>query len=169
MKSIIKTTALLLFLFVSSSIALQAQAVKIGYLNVPELLASLETWKTTQTQLETHKKMLEDKIVNMQKTLEAEYTTFQKSVDNYTRKQAEEKQQYFVNKDNELKQAAQKAQQELEQKTIDLTKPIQEKLKAAVQTVAKEGGFNYILDSSVGDLLFLDPTLDVTAKIKAKM
>jgi outer membrane protein len=169
MKTIIKITALFCFFIAATTLNLQAQSSKIGHANIPELLASFEPWKAAQAQLETYKKTLEDKISSQQKALEAEYAQVQNNVANFTPKQLEEKQQYFVKKDSELKQAAQKAQQELEQKTLEATKPIQEKLKAAVNAVAKEGGFNYIVDSSAGDLLFLDPSLELTAKIKAKM
>lgn len=168
MKFLFKNMLLSLCLLSVLSIAVQAQT-KIAHINIPELLASLESWKSAQSQLETHKKMLEDNVSAQQKALETEYNTFQKTIDDFTKRQIEDKQKYFVAKDKELKQSAQKAQQELEQKTIDLTKPIQEKLKAAINAVAQEGNFNYIVDSSAGDLLFLDPAMDVLAKVKAKM
>ena len=166
-KSVFNLICLLCCLLSATTLSAQQTTSK----DVPQLLASIESWKTAQTQLETHKKMLEDKIMAQQKTLETEYTTFQQKAERgeATQKEISDKQNYFIAKDNELKQAAQKAQQELAQKTNDLTNPIQEKLKNAIKAVATEGNFQYIVDSSAGDLLFLDPALDVTAQLKAKM
>lgn len=172
MQSIVKMACLLVCLCAAASGSYAQQAPsKIGHINIPQLLASLESWKSAQSQIETHKKMLEDKIGAQQKALEAEYIAFEQKAQRgeATQKEITEKQNYFVAKDNELKQSAQKAQQELEEKTITLTSPIQEKLKAALKTVAAQGNFNYILDSSMGDLLFLDPALDVMAAVKASM
>ncbi|MCC7222835.1 MAG: OmpH family outer membrane protein, partial [Chitinophagales bacterium] len=51
----------------------------------------------------------------------------------------------------------------------ELLNPIREKVRVAIQTVAKEGGFSYIIDTSAGNVLFSDPLLDVTALVKSKL
>ena len=48
-------------------------------------------------------------------------------------------------------------------------KPILEKVNEAIQAVAAEGGFQYILDTQAGVILYADESSDVTALVKAKI
>lgn len=171
MKTLIKSLVLAVFLLSGTSIFAQTATLKIGHLNSGDLLSSLESWKAAQTQLETHAKMLQDKLVAQQKTLDDEAMLFQKKVDagNATQKEVTEKQQYFQAKYQELDTARKNAQAELGNKETELAKPILDKVKTAIQDVAKEGGFQYIFDNSVGATIFADPTMDVTALVRAKI
>jgi outer membrane protein len=54
-------------------------------------------------------------------------------------------------------------------KYTELSKPIQEKAKKAIDAVAKEGGYKYILDTSSGVVLFHEPSDDVLMLVKKKL
>ncbi len=170
MKTLIKSLLLTACLFVGVGAFAQAP-LKIGHLNSGDLLASLESWKAAQTQLETHAKMLQDKLVAQQKGLDDEAMLFQKKVDsgNATQKEVADKQQYFQTKYQELETARKNAQVELGNKESELAKPILDKVKTAIQEVAKEGGYQYIFDNSAGATVYVDPTMDVSALVKAKI
>ncbi|MGB0177823.1 MAG: OmpH family outer membrane protein, partial [Owenweeksia sp.] len=67
---------------------------------------------------------------------------------------------------------SQKAQEDLQQKQVELLTPIIEKATKAVQDVAKENGFTYILDSSPSKAVVIfaaDNSEDVMPKVKAKL
>jgi outer membrane protein len=62
-----------------------------------------------------------------------------------------------------------KAAQDLQAKESELTAPIIERAKKAVQDVAKENSYTYIFNSSEGLLLYAEPMDDVTALVKSKL
>ena len=65
----------------------------------------------------------------------------------------------------------QSAQQELQRKQMDLMLPIIEKAQNAVNKVAEENGFAYILDASPSKaiVIYLDGGEDVMALVKAEL
>ena len=48
-------------------------------------------------------------------------------------------------------------------------KPIMDKITAAIEEVAKENGYTYIFDGSVGFVLYADETTDVSDLVKGKL
>jgi outer membrane protein len=61
------------------------------------------------------------------------------------------------------------ATQDLQQKEVELTSPIIEKARNAVEAVAKENGYSYIFNSTEGLLLYAQPSDDVMDMVKAKL
>ncbi len=158
-------------LFVAFFAAVQLNAQKVGHLNTADLLTTLEPWKAAQNQLQTHAQMLRTKLETQQKAFEEELKKAQEqeAAGLLTPKQIEEKQKEFQTKGEMLAQEQQKMEAELNKKSEDLLNPIRDKVKTAIQNVAKEGGYSYIMDTSAGNVLFSDPLLDITALVKAKM
>ena len=58
---------------------------------------------------------------------------------------------------------------ELGQKEMDLYKPIMEKAQAAIKKVAKEKGFNYVLDSTTGSGVLVADGTDLLADVKKSL
>ncbi|MCY1500545.1 Outer membrane protein (OmpH-like) [compost metagenome] len=58
------------------------------------------------------------------------------------------------------------AQKELQQKEQDLFKPIQDKIKAAIQKVGKAKGYQYVLDSN---MVLLADGPNITADVKKEL
>ena len=70
---------------------------------------------------------------------------------------------------NRIQQFQQTAQKELGQKEMDLYKPIMEKAQKAIQKVAKEKGFNYVLDATTGSGLLVADGTDLLADVKKSL
>jgi outer membrane protein len=68
-----------------------------------------------------------------------------------------------------IQQFQQTAQKELGQKEMDLYKPIMEKAQKAIQKVAKEKGFNYVLDATTGSGLLVADGTDLLADVKKSL
>jgi outer membrane protein len=52
---------------------------------------------------------------------------------------------------------------------MDLIKPIMEKAQAAIKKVAKEKGFNYVLDSTIGNGVLVADGTDILADVKKSL
>jgi outer membrane protein len=57
----------------------------------------------------------------------------------------------------------------LEQDEQDLINPIIEKAKKAIEQVAKENGYTYIFDTSVGAVLYWEESDNVLSLVKKKL
>ena len=68
-----------------------------------------------------------------------------------------------------IQQFQQTAQKELGQKEMDLYKPIMEKAQNAIKKVAKEKGFNYVLDATTGSGLLVADGVDILADVKKSL
>ena len=83
---------------------------------------------------------------------------------------AQKELETFATKKREaLEQQQQLAQQEVLKKEQDLTDPIRKKVTDAIAAVAKEKGYNYVIDTSLGVTLFENPNDDITPFVKDKL
>ncbi len=170
MKNIIKSIAVALMLMMVAQVGVQAQA-KVGHINSAELLNSMAEYKAAEKSLETYgnqlKRELEQKITNFQ----TEYDNVQKQAAEgvLTPKQISEKEQYFQQKQVEIQQFEVDAGQKVNKKRETLLEPILQKAEAAIDKVAAENGYTYILDTSTGVVLFANDEDDITAKVKAAL
>ena len=63
----------------------------------------------------------------------------------------------------------QQAQMDYQKKSAELTAPIVEKAKKAIEAVAKENGYKYVLDTSSGTVLFSEQSEDILIAVKKKL
>jgi outer membrane protein len=68
-----------------------------------------------------------------------------------------------------IQQFQQTAGKDLQQKELDLYKPILEKAQAAIQKVAKAKGFQYVLDSTTGSGVLVADGTDLLADVKKEL
>jgi outer membrane protein len=68
-----------------------------------------------------------------------------------------------------IQQYQQTAQQDIQKKQADLLKPLIDKAKAAIQKIAKEQGFDYVIDSTEGGSLILADGKDLMADVKVEL
>jgi outer membrane protein len=61
------------------------------------------------------------------------------------------------------------ANEDIQNKKQELLKPLVDKINAAIEEVAKEGGYTYVFDSSVGVLLYAKDSEDLSDKVKVKL
>src|SRR5690606_5221270 len=68
-----------------------------------------------------------------------------------------------------IKQVQQVAQEDLGKKQQELLTPIQTKVITAINAVAKEKGYAYILDISAGNVIYFDGGEDVSMDVRTKL
>jgi outer membrane protein len=61
------------------------------------------------------------------------------------------------------------ASKSLQDKQIELQKPLTEKALAAIQKVARAKGFQYVLDSTLGSGVLLADGMDLLADVKKEL
>lgn len=157
-------------LFALASVA-ALNAQKIAHLNMDSLLSMMPETKSAAAVAETISNSLNQEMIAMQTEFEAKYK-------DYIEKEATMSDLLKKTKQDDLRQLEQRtadfrsqAQQEYQMKTAELTRPIMEKARKAVATVAKEGGYKYVLDTSpqTTSVLYSDPADDILMTVKKKL
>ena len=70
---------------------------------------------------------------------------------------------------NRMQKFSTDAQQKMEAKQAELVKPLFDKVKTAVETVAKEKGYAYVLDATSQILVVSPAGDDITPAVKLKL
>lgn len=140
----------------------KAEEVKIGYVDVQKALQETSAGKKAKKELETEfnaKKTdfqkKEADLKKMNEDLEKKKVALSDDVRN---KKTQELQQEMVKFQREVGES----QMSLQKKERELTAPILEKLQAAIEKVAKSGGYAMVLEKSEQSVVWAKKDLDLT-------
>lgn len=127
-----------------------AQALKIGYTNVDYILQNLPAAKDIQTKLATEKaqydKIYGEKVAEFQKA----YEDYQKNSASMSAVIRADKEKSLNNKQGEIQEFQQNSEVALGRKQQELLAPVMDKIQKAIDDVAKEAGYTYVLNSDAG-------------------
>lgn len=160
-----------LFLLVMLCAPMTLMAQKFGHLDSQALIQSLPEAIKVQSELEAQGKIYENALKEMQDELQKKADDYdkQKSTMNDTKKAETENQlQEMYTK---IQQTAQDNQQAFNKMQQEKLGPILQKVRNAIETVAKNGGYVYVMEKSAGQPLYVNETLskDITAEVKAQL
>lgn len=135
-------------LFFGATTLMTAQS-KIAHINKQELVKAMPEYKTAQAEIEKMGKTYETTIQESIKELENKLKQYDAEASSQTQEENTRRMQEVEGMKQSLGQFQQQAQRDLQEKELNLLKPIVEKADTAIQTVAKEQGFQYVLDSAM--------------------
>lgn len=152
------------------SITMFAQkAPKIGHINSNDLLTAMPERATVQKELEEHADQLRTTLDAMRKEYETKVAAFQSKQDVMTDIIKQTKIKEITDLEKRITEFQQTAETDLQKKEQSLLQPIIDKAKEAITAIAKENGYTYILDSSVGVVLYSVETDDILPLVKKKL
>ncbi|MEY2923719.1 MAG: hypothetical protein RLZZ337_259 [Bacteroidota bacterium] len=162
---------IIILAFVSAAFAVQAQT-KVGHINSSELIEKMPEADTIQLKLQKEQSdwqaILEDKKAEANKKYNAlmaiaEDPTVSQSVKEIKAKEVENLQVQY----QELNQRANEA---LQLKQEELLTPLLDKIKKTIEVVAKEKGYDYVMDTSEGSgVIYFNASHDLMPAVKAKL
>lgn len=167
-----KFASLLILISLFSATNLFAQSKqKIGHINSEELMQAMPGRDSIKAKIETHAKTLDAELKAMEAELQTKYTEYQSKEKEYTDLIKQTKQKELTDLQARIQEFQQTAQEELQKKQNELLSPLIEKAKKAIEEVAKENGYTYILDSStsIGSVLYADKGDDISALVRKKL
>ncbi len=144
-------------------------AQKLGHTNSIELVSLMPETKAADAEL----KKLGDQLEGQLKTMTTEY---QSKVQDFQSKESmmadavkQTKYKEITDLESRIQDFHQTAQETIQKKKEDLYAPVMKKVQDAINAVAKENGYLYIIDLSAGSLLYADESGDITALVKKKL
>lgn len=144
-------------------------AQKIAHLSVDTLLSTMPEFKTVQERSDAKRQEYSKTIIDIQNKMAALEEDVRTNYDKMSDLDRQMKQEEYASFQERLQKAQQIAEQGFQAYTSSLQKPIFDKVNKAIELVAKENGYKYVLSKGDGTLLYADPSDDITALVKKKM
>lgn len=168
MKKIVTIVAVVMGLIMTGSSVKAQGGTKIGVVSLQELIPTMPDYKKADTALNDFQNALGQQFDDMRKEYyEKDSALNSKDSVKFTKAQLEMKRREVNELLVKLQGWQQQAQQMYQQKQQELITPIQKKALEAVQAVAKENGYAYVLSKEA--LLVSPPAEDILPLVKKKL
>jgi len=158
-------TLLLIAIITLGFNTVQAQQ-KVGHISTDLLISLMPETQALNTELEKLSKTYENELKGEQDKLEAKLKKYQAEAASQT-DEANQQRGAEVEQDKQnLYQASQVAREDITKKRDEKLKPILEKAKKAIDEIATEQGFTYVLEAST---LIVANGTDLLPSVKVKL
>ncbi|MBN2867336.1 MAG: OmpH family outer membrane protein [Flavobacteriaceae bacterium] len=155
-------------LFIGATSFTNAQS-KVAHINVGELVTSMPEMKTAQAEMEQMGKTFETDIQEMMNEYKTKAKQYEAEAATKTNEDNQKRGEELAGMQQNIRQFQANAQQQLQQKELDLLEPITKKAKEAILKVAKAQGFDYVLDSSQGSGVIMAEGKDLLQDVQKEL
>lgn len=152
-----------------------SQAQKIGYTNVELILSYMPQTKNIENELSKLEEMIGKALQVKQEYYRQKLTEYMeyKQSGRLTPEMDALAVKELQKLEAEIQKGLEDAEDRLLRRRMELLKPLQDKMQSAIDQVAKEGGYTYILNQAVGagipSILYGKESDNVTEKIAKKL
>ncbi|WP_291725021.1 OmpH family outer membrane protein [Bernardetia sp.] len=149
----------------------QANAQKIGYVQVDSVASMMPAYKAATSELEGLQKVIQKNLQGEYQKLQARQAELEKTVTNQAQQQAA--QQELQTMYAAIQEQEKQAEERFQKKQNDLLFPIYEKIREAIKEVGKEGNYVLILNELDGTntayILYSAEGTDITDLVIKKL
>ena len=131
---------------------------KVAHIDSQALISEMPEVIEAQAQIEKLQKTYQTEIEASMKEYQTKLQTYSADAQNQTEVTNQARQKEL-----------QGMEQNIQQKQADLLRPLIEKARAAIQKVAREQGFEYVIDATPGGALILSDGKDLMADVKKEL
>lgn len=168
--NIMKKYVIIAFVAVSGLFSVNAMAQsKVGHINAQALIEAMPEAQTAQKTLQQFAEELDKDGKGLIEEYQKKLTEFDKGAATMTDNIKEIKTKEIQTAQKNIQDYQESAQQKIEAKRAEILKPIYDKARKAIEDVAKEKGYAYVLDSSAGILLVSPAGDDLAPMVKTKL
>ena len=139
-----------LAILVLGTMSASAQGMKIGYTLSDYVIGLHPKSKTIQAQLESYKKQLDATLQKKAEVFQQKSAEFSQSGAMMSEVAKAEKQRELQFLYQEIEKYQQDAELDMQKKQVELLKPVLEEIQSAIDAVATENGYDYILNADAG-------------------
>ncbi|MCB0410794.1 MAG: OmpH family outer membrane protein [Flavobacteriales bacterium] len=147
----------------------QSFAQKVAHLSLDSLVSMMPETKVAKQVAQDYLKSLENEVTMMSDEFQKKYTDYMAAGDKMSDLVRKTKEEELTQMQRRIEDFRGQAQQDYQMKYAELTAPILDKAKAGIAAVAKESGYKYVLDTSMGNVLYSEPSDDILMAVKKKL
>ena len=167
MKKILIAMVACLFAFGGTAVA--QKNIKLGHINSNDLMQIMPGRDSAQTVLQKEVQDLETTLKTMQGEMEKRYNEYMENQAGWTELIRNTKQREIQDMGARIQEFQENAQKQLQERESTLLKPIIDRAKKAIEDVAREGGYTYILDAGTAAVLYSQDSDDIMPLVKKKL
>jgi len=142
-------------------------AQKIGYISADEIIQLMPEAANVQKELDQYQQSLYQNAQDKKAAFDEAVQKFYKDSSSMSASLKQVKRTELQKQIQELSGEDQKIQNQFEQKRQELSLPIQKKLQGAIEDVAKENGYTYVLPREA--LIIMPPGSDIGPLVRKKL
>ena len=163
-KKILLVAALLIPMLAS------AQTLKVGLVDLNEIITKMPETADAEKQVGDASKKYEDEFAKLQDEMKRRLDEYQNMKEDELPAIKERKAREIQDYQTKIEQFSQEAMQHLQQMNQQLMTPVIQKVRTAIESVVKEGGYSLIQDKNPQlTYYFASPVVDITDDVKAKL
>lgn len=167
---LIQRAFLIVAMVMSFTAMTTAQNQKIGHINTSDLLQIMPGRDSAKIVLEQYAQSLQQDLQQYQQEFKAKYEKYLAEEASMPKLMKETRQEELMQMEERIRKYQENAQKELQTKEQELLQPILERAQNAIDEVAEENGFTYILDTSSGAVVFVaDKGIDIMPLVQKKL
>ncbi len=152
-----------------SGTAMAQKTIKIGHINSNDLMQIMPGRDSAQAVLQNEVAELENTLKEMQAEAEKRYNDYVTNQAGWTELIRQTKQRELQDMASRIEEFQQNAQRQLQEREQELLKPVIDRAKKAIEDVAREGGYTYILDTGTAAVLYDGGGDDIMPLVKKKL
>lgn len=144
------------------------QQIKIGYTNTEYILANMTEFRVAQAQLYRYQGQLKDSIETIEKKISDKYKEYQQLNNNSgAQKEINDLQEEIQLLETKYTQQTQSVDLKISNRQNELFQPLYAKIQNAINVVAEEHKFNFIMNSS--SLIYASDGTDISNLVFKKL
>lgn len=159
----------LLFVAVLAGLALPVcvwgAEMKVGFVNATSIFEQFSAAKEAQAAYEKEMTDLGNQVDVMEREIKAFADTLETRKYLFSEDRLREKQQELQKRQDDYVRFRQDAEMRAAKRNEELTRPIVTAIEEAARSVAEKEGFDLVLDSAAGIVVYSKPELDLTDKV----
>lgn len=161
-----RTLFIALALSVGTIAFAQAQDSKIAHIASQELIEMMPGYKAAQAELEQLGNTYQASVEEMMKEAQSLTKQYQAEAPTKTDEENQARALELQQTKQKIREFQQNAYTQMQQKEQELLKPVFEKARTAIQKVAREKGYDYVLDSTTGTGVLLADGYNLMPAVK---
>ncbi|HOZ29843.1 MAG TPA: OmpH family outer membrane protein [Bacteroidales bacterium] len=145
-----------------------AQKGKFGHVDSNTLFTLMPEKEEATKNIEQYAMTLEKQLLALNEELETKYNDYTANEATYSPSIKQMKQEELVNLQQRIQTFQTQAQEDMQNKEVELLEPIYTKIQDAIKLVGEEQGLIYVFDVSTL-LYFSSESVDITPLVKTKL
>ena len=146
-----------------------AAQVKVGFVNSQRVLAEAPGLAQVQQTLQGELARLRAPLDTLEQRLNTANTALQQQQASLTPQVRQQRQNELQQQYQAYQQRGEQLQRQAQQREQQLVAPVMQQITGAIEAVRREGAYTYIMDSSQGGIVAVDPALDITDRVLARL
>jgi outer membrane protein len=163
-----RTLFIALALMIGATAFTNAQS-KVAHIATQELVQDLPEYKSAMDQLQKLEKTYDAEIKDMLSEAQSTMQRYEAEANTKSEEENQKRATELQAAQRRIQEHSAKARQDLQKKETDLLRPILEKVRTAIQKVAREKGYDYVLDSTTGTGVLLADGYDLMPDVKSEL